>query len=158
MCGFGEKSFPNQHPTMYSPDDKLILAPDQSIFDLAKGDFARQVLIISRAEPEAAVNNRNFLTKILSAVQLDLDRDTLLVELPLGQPVGLLTDVRRKKPQSVLVFGIAAPQLGLQLQLSPYQPLDFQQMTLLFADALSVLEQDKEKKGLLWTALKTMYL
>ncbi|MEO6759284.1 MAG: hypothetical protein ABIO24_07500 [Saprospiraceae bacterium] len=143
---------------MYSPDDKIILAPDQSIFDLASGDFARQVLIISRSEPEAAVNNRNFLTKVLSAVQLSLDRDALFVELPVGQPVSLVMDVRRKKPQAVLVFGISAPQLGLHLHLSPYQPLDFQQMTLLFADALSDLEQDKEKKGLLWTALKTMFL
>ncbi len=142
---------------MYSPDDLLLLVPDQSVFESAAGGFARQVLLISLEEPAAATNNRIFLTKVLSAVQLNLDQDTLFVELPAGQPVGLLMDTRRKKPEYVLVFGVPAPQLGLNMAITPYQPFVFQQMTFLFADALPALEMSKEKKGQLWTALKTMF-
>ncbi len=143
---------------MYSPDDLILLAPDQSIFAHASGEFARQLLVISLADPQAASNNRFFLTKVLSAAQLNLDQDALFVELPAGQPIGLLMDARQKKPDHILVFGIEASQLGLNMSIQAYQPFDFRQMTFLFADALPVLEQNKEKKGLLWTALKSMFL
>ncbi|MEO6039990.1 MAG: hypothetical protein ABIQ93_16375 [Saprospiraceae bacterium] len=144
--------------SMYSPDDLLFLTPDQSIFESAVGEFARQVLVISLADPVAAANNRNFLTKVLSAARLNLDQDALFVELPTGKPVGLLLDTRRKKPDHILVFGVPASQLGLNMSILAYQPFLFQQMTFLFADALPVLEMDQGKKGELWTALKTMFL
>lgn len=143
---------------MYSPDDLLFLAPSQSVFATATGDFARQVLVISLADPAASANNRIFLSKVLSAAQLNLEQDTLFVELPAGLPIGLLTDVRQRKPDCVLVFGVPAAQLGLNMTIQPYQPFVFQQMTMLFADALPTLAMNKEKKGQLWTALKTVFL
>jgi len=143
---------------MYSPDDLLLLAPDQSVLTTATGEFARQLLVLSLADAEASVNNRFFLTKVLVAAQLNLDRDALFVEVPATQPVGLLMDIRRKKPDHILVFGLPAAQLGLSINVQLYQPFEFRQMTFLFADALPALEQNKEKKGQLWTALKTMFL
>ena len=143
---------------MYSPNDLLFLAPSRSVFETVTGEFARQILIISLVDPPAAANNRIFLTKVLSAAQLNLEQDTLFVELPAGQPVGLLMDLRQRKPEFVLVFGVPAAQLGLNMTIVPYQPFVFQQMTFLFADALPTLALDKEKKGQLWTALKTVFL
>ncbi len=143
---------------MYSAKDLLILAPEQSLFTTATGGFARQVLVLSLADATTAPTTRPFLAKILAAAQLDLENDALFVELPTGQPVSLLTDARQKKPEHVLVFGLPAPQLGLNMDIIPYQPFVFQQITFLFADTLSVLEGSKEKKGALWTALKSIFL
>ncbi len=143
---------------MYSPDDLILLAPDQSLFANAKGEFARQLLVISLADVTATANNRFFLTKVLSAARLNLDQDALFVELPAGQPIGLLMDIRQKKPDHILIFGVEAAQLGLNMTILPYQPFVFRHMTFLFADALPVLEQNKEKKTQLWTALKSMFM
>ncbi len=143
---------------MYSPNDLLILAPEQSVFTTATGGFARQVLVLSWVDAATSSVTRPFLTKVLAAAQLDLAQDALFVELPLDQPIGLLADVRQKKPDQVLVFGLPAVQLGLNMDIVPYQPFVFQQITFLFADALSVLEGSKEKKTALWTALKSIFL
>ena len=144
--------------SMYSSNDLIILAPEQSVFQTATGEFARQVLVLSLSDPATADSTRPFLSKILAAAQLNLAQDALFVELPLTQPVSLLTDTRQKKPEQVLVFGLPARQLGLNMEITPYQPFVFQQITFLFADPLSVLEGDKEKKGALWTALKSIFL
>ena len=157
-AGEPDYSLFNKNRLMYSPDDLLFLAPSQSVFETASGAFARQVLIISLADPAATANNRIFLSKVLSAVQLNLEQDTLFVELPAGQPVGLLMDLRQRKPEFVLVFGVPAAQLGLNMTILLYQPFVFQQMTFLFTDALPTLGLDQEKKGQLWTALKTVFL
>lgn len=143
---------------MYSAHDLLILAPEQTVYTTATGEFARQLLVLSLADPATTGTTQAFLTKVLAAAQLNLTRDALFVELPLGQPIGLLADTRQKKPEQVLVFGLPAAQLGLNMDTVLYQPFVFQQITFLFADALSVLEDSREKKGALWTALKSIFL
>ena len=56
------------------------------------------------------------------------------------------------------IFRLPPAQLGLRIDAPLYKPVAFYGVTWLFADAVSVLEPDKNKKGLLWAALKQIFL
>lgn len=143
---------------MFSPDELIFLAPERRASGLAEGGFARRVWILALAEPPFAAANRDFLAKVLAAVQLNFEKDTLFAEIPASEPFNFSTDLKHKQPEYVLVFGLPPAQLGLTIEMSLYRPVLFYGATWLFADALSVLEPDKNRKGQLWSALKQMFL
>ena len=143
---------------MFTPDDLIFLSPEHMTLDRTVGGFARKVWVLALSEPAAAGSNRDFLAKVLAAAQLNFDKDTLFTEIPASEPVNFSTDFKRKQPDYVLVFGLPPAQLGLTIETTPYRPVLFYGATWLFADALSVLEPDKNRKGQLWSALKQMFL
>jgi hypothetical protein len=142
---------------MFVTDELLFVLPERAVESLAEGRFDRQVLVLALDE-NAAPGNRDFLTKILGAAQLDLNRDCLFAQLPGDEPFSMPRFIREKHPAQVLVFGLPTAQLGLTAQIPLYQTVEFYGAQWLFADALSTLEPDKAKKGLLWTALKALFL
>ena len=143
---------------MFSPDELIFIAPEHTASEFSSGNFARRVWILVLAEPSFAGTNRDFLAKVLAAANLNLEKDTLLAEIPASQPLKFSTDLKHKTPEQVLVFGLSPAQLGLNLEISLYKPVGFYGTTWLFADALSLLEPDKTRKGQLWTALKQIFL
>lgn len=135
----------------------IYIAAEKTALSNAEGSFARKVAVLALQEPNSAAN-REFLTKVLSAANLNLAQDTLLAEIPAQEPVSIAPDLQQRKPGQVLVFGISPAQLGLSIQISLYQPTAFYGATWLFADALSTLEPDKNRKSQLWNGIKTMFL
>ena len=142
---------------MFTPKELIFVTPSRLPNEIAKGRFAKGIWILAVAEPEQT-DNTDFLKKVLAAAQLDLERDTLFAEIPAEEPMDMAACLRMKPAEKVLVFGIPPEQLGLHIQAPAFQPFAFYGTTWLFADALSVLAPDKTKKGLLWTALKSMFL
>jgi hypothetical protein len=142
---------------MLLQQELIFLAAEKTALGQAEGHFARKVAVLVLQEPGSAAN-RDFLTKVLSAAGLDLQQDTLLAEIPAHEPVSIAPDLQERKPLHLLVFGISPAQLGLSVQVVPYQPLSFYNATWLFSDALSILEPDKQKKSMLWNALKQLFL
>jgi hypothetical protein len=142
---------------MFSPKELIFATPAQLPNEIAKGGFAKGIWVLALAEAQQT-GNTDFLKKVLGAAQLDLERDTLFAEIPENEPIDMAACLRIKPAAQVLVFGIPPKQLGLHLQAPAFQPFAFYGTTWLFADALSVLEPDKTKKGMLWTALKTMFI
>jgi hypothetical protein len=142
---------------MFSSDDLIFLAPEQSAVDMAAGGFARKVWVLTVQEPGHGDSNRDFLAKVLAAVQLNLEKDTLLAEIPAQQPLNFSISLQHKHAAQVLVFGILPAQLGLRVETAAYRPFSFYGSTWLFADALSVLEPDKTKKAQLWAALRQIF-
>jgi hypothetical protein len=143
---------------MFSPDELIFIAPEHSALDFSKGGFAKRVWVLVLEEPSTAIANRDFLAKVLAAANLNLEKDTLFAEIPASIPVRFSTDLKQKEPEQVLVFGLSPAQLGLAIDTLPYNPIAFYGATWLFADVLSALEPDKNKKGQLWSALKQMFL
>lgn len=139
---------------MFSEKDLLFLVPEPLPGATAEGGFARRVLIISSLGDAGA---RAFLEKVLGAVQLNLAQDTLFVALQSGGQVALTPLLREKQPTQVLVFGLKPDDLGLHVQPVLYQPVNFLQTNLLFADDLATLEPDRDRKTRLWAALKTLF-
>jgi len=142
---------------MFSEKDLIFQVPERSVLDFTSGGFAQQILVVAAAEP-GYPGNRDFLAKILAAARLDLEKDTLFAEVPAGESVSLLPAIKHKHAGHILVFGLSAAQLGIVAEITPYQPQIFYGATFLFADALSVLEPDKTRKGNLWLALRQIFL
>jgi hypothetical protein len=143
---------------MFSPDELIFIAPERSAVELATGSFVRRIWVLALAEPNPVNSNKIFLAKVLVAANLNLEKDTLFAEIPASMPIGFSTDLKTKHPERVLVFGLPPAQLGLTIEAQLYKPLAFYGADWLFADALSILEPDKNKKGQLWSALKQMFL
>jgi hypothetical protein len=143
---------------MFSPDELIFIAPERTASDLSEGGFARRIWVLALDEPANSGANTDFLTKVLAAANLNLEKDTLFAAIPASEPVNFSTDLKRKQPEHVLVFGLHPSQLGLTIETPLYRPIAFYGVTWLFADALSVLEPDKSRKGQLWSALKQMFL
>ena len=142
---------------MFSSKELIFATPARLPNEIAQGRFAKGVWILFAAE-EGSLDNIDFLKKVLAAAQLDLDGDTFFAEVPEAEPLDMAAALRIKPATQVLVFGIPPRQLGLHVEAPLFQPFSFYNTTWLFADALSILAPDKTKKGLLWTALKTMFL
>jgi len=142
---------------MLLSNELLFLTAEKSALTDAKGGFARKVAVLALEEPNAR-SNRDFLDKVLTAAQLNLTNDTILAEIPAGEPRALASDLLDYQPKQLLVFGLSPAQLGLSFEVQAYQPLTFYGCTWLFADKLSAVESDKAKKTQLWTALKKMFL
>lgn len=142
---------------MLLSNELLFFAAEKSALAEAEGEFERQVAVIVMKEPNTTVN-RDFLTKVLLAANLDLGKDALLAELPADQPYTLAPDLQELQPRQLIVFGFTPAQLGLSFEVKAYQPLAFYGCTWLFADKLSTIESDKLKKTQLWSALKQIFL
>lgn len=141
---------------MLPPDTMLFIAPDRPVADTASGAFEKKILIAALAEP-GHPGNRDFLSKVVAAANLNLETDALYAELPAGEPFNCLSGLP-EKPRYVLIFGLTAAQAGLQVQAPLYQPLYLHGITWLFADSLAALEPDRLKKASLWNALKILFL
>lgn len=142
---------------MFSEKDALFHAPDRSVLEFASGGFAQRILLIALSEPENA-GAQDFLTKILAAARLNLQKDTLFAQIPAGEPVTVLPAIKHKHAEHILVFGLPPGRIGIVADIPLYQPQLFYGATFLFADALSVLEPDKARKGKLWQALQQLFL
>lgn len=142
---------------MYSDRDQLFILPDQTLINQASGKFARRIFIAILHEP-AAAQNLQFLSKILTAAGLNLEKDCLLAEVELDQQGALFPALKEKQAEYILVFGLAGNQLGINTVCPKYQAFNFYGVNFLFADPLSQLEPDKTLKAKLWQALQALFL
>ena len=138
-------------------NEVVYLVPEDNILEQVRGQFAKKIFILARREPNAP-GNHAFLAKVLSATEVQLDRDAALVLADAGTLLSLLPVMHQKHPEKILVFGFVPEEIGLRVNAPLYKPFLFYQSTWLFADALSELEPDRTLKGHLWTALKQIFL
>ena len=142
---------------MFSDTDLLFRVPEKSVLEGVSGEFARNVALLVLAEPEFP-GNWPFLTKVLAAAQLNLEKDTLFAEIHPDDRVTFLPLIKEKHPGHILVFGLLPNQLGFNIDMPLYQPQHFYGSAFLFADRLSTLEPDKALKAKLWQALRLLFL
>jgi hypothetical protein len=143
---------------MFSPDELIFIAPERAATEFYQGSFARRVWVLALDEPDFAAANKAFLAKVLAAANLNLEKDTLFAEIPASEPLHFSADLKQKQPERVLVFGLPPAQLGLTIEIQLYRPTAFYGIEWLFADTLSALEPDKNRKSQLWSTLKQMFL
>lgn len=131
-------------------------AAEAALPEKVSGQFAKQVLVVLPAA-ENLEAHKTLLSKILSAVQLDFEQDVFSVEVLAGEAFSLSQAVAAKLPRRVLVFGFEPEQVGFSLQINFYQSFDWAGVEYLFSENLDLLENDRERKGKLWAALKAMF-
>jgi hypothetical protein len=142
---------------MFSEKDLLFPIAASSLLELGAGGFARRIAVFAAQEPTGAVHTA-YLEKILQAAKVQLGQDAFFAGLPADRFVPIAPFLKTKQPETVLVFGLRPNNLCLAFHPPLYQPLDFYGLTWLWSDALGVLENDKDKKMKLWTALQLLFL
>lgn len=100
-----------------------------------------------------------FLEKIITALKLDMHKDTTVIWLLQGkEPFPKLVDLKAKQDISkAIFFGLRHQDMGIHSVCHPYIAFPLAGMRILFADDLSAIEADPNKKKLLWNELQRMF-
>ncbi len=142
---------------------KISLIPETDQFS---SDFSganrKGILIITKSAAELSGEERNFLAKIMKAVDCELDEDNLFLNVKPNTQLSLAAVKRKHSFSKVVVFGASPESLGLNFTQLAYQPITVGEQEFLFADPLSVLYEErqrggKQKSAQLWKALKMMF-
>lgn len=104
-----------------------------------------------------------FLNKVVQAIDYDLERDAVTYYKTPQQPLSLAELLRQGTFQHVLLFGIPPAQLGLHLDVEPYESATWENTLILSADGLEAIYRErkaggKEKSARLWAMLKQTFL
>jgi hypothetical protein len=133
------------------------------ILKRCSGTNLKNLLVVINVNEESE-ERLEFLTKILSAAKFDIKEDILLLKLSPKEAFGFI-DLHTKVTQShpsgginnLLVFGFEPKQFGLNVEVQKYNPFHFYKIGFLFADGLSMIENDKSLKGALWGGMKKLF-
>jgi len=139
----------------YTPRHKQSFI-DESCLDELKtiGNSKAEILIIVNHDISNTSSEENILlNKILEAVGLST-ANTFVISKP-NLSINLLW--RYFTVNKCLIFGINTKELGLHINVKPYQPTIFDRKILLFSDGIDELKKHPEKKKLLWTALQNIF-
>jgi DNA polymerase III psi subunit len=97
-----------------------------------------------------------FLEKILNAVNLDITGVDLLNLHGVGD-IDFAAVLRGKHIHHFITFGVPFERIGLDIMMDRYQPVRFEGITFLIADALPVIEANQKLKRALWESLKRVF-
>lgn len=117
-----------------------------------KGNSNKSIVVILK---NASKEDINFLEKVFKAVGKNLETDVFVInDSNLILYKNLIDFVTFEK---LLVFGAQPKEIGLHLNIIPYQLVPFQKRTLLFCHSLEVISEDSNKKKQLWEKLQIMF-
>jgi hypothetical protein len=138
-------------------DYKVFAVSDSSeIKEKLSGKHQKQILIVYLDEKNPDMDA--FLSKILSAVKIQLETDCLIlkVEDVFNLPsFSLIKSLHTLK--EVLVFGIKPKDLGLHFEAPQYLITEMSDHKFLFVDSLSVIFNTTERKKALWECLQILF-
>lgn len=135
---------------------KLYRVPEPA-WQTGTGAYGKRILALVSADGQMAAEDAELLTKILSAVNIDLTRDALVCTLPLESGLKIFPVNNDQFPEKVLIFGPTPAQLGLKISIRLYEPFTFYRAAWLFSETLHTLQPDKDRKARLWKALKQVF-
>lgn len=135
----------------------LYIVSDEKKTELnLRGSNQKHLIIVYRVDVTPL--DKIFLAKILSAVQYDLEQDTTLIELREGQDLSFQNISKTLAPRHFISLGLAPKELGLNLTNQLYQPMNIENCCFLFANSLTEIAKDTNKKAALWGCLQSMFI
>jgi len=120
------------------------------------GSNQKKLLVVYNSN-ETKAESIEFLKKILGAAKFDLNDDILLLGTTSKKGFSCIALKAKVAFDNLLVFGFPPSYVGLNLDLTTYQPIHFNDCGFLFADDLSMLESNQQLKGALWIGMKEMF-
>jgi hypothetical protein len=118
-----------------------------------KGSNHKGVLLVYDIDDN---DHLDFLSKILSAVQLDFDK-ILTLEMKGRETFKIPTIIDEIKIDTVIIFGLNPKQLCINFLNTRYKIEQMKGTKFLFADNLDTISNDKELKKKLWLSLKELF-
>lgn len=141
----------------------LIAVPDLAqVQNLGKGAHEKGLIIFWESALVETQDLEQFLSKILTAVQFNLQNDAFLIQLKPNQKIPF-TSINHLKPNQYLIsFGIEPNRLGLHFTFLKYQNFKHQTIKYLFADDLQAIFEERQRgekqmSAALWKALKRLF-
>jgi len=124
--------------------------------NLVEGNLNADLVIVYHAEGENVLTEdlKQFLIKLLGAVKHNLENTLIINDLSGIKFKQILNKTQAKK---LIVFGSTRNHLGLNLNLKRYKTIVIQDCECIFVDKLSILKDDNQRKGALWSLMKTMF-
>jgi len=125
------------------------------------GENAKTVLVIFQTT-ENQEELKAFLGKVLSAVQLDFEKDTLSLAVEKEEKFSFIQLCQSFDIQILIAFGIAPQHLGLHFRTSPYDLIRHDQRNYVFVDDLQLIYEErqqggKQMSGKLWHTLQSLF-
>ena len=117
-----------------------------------------KVMVVLEAQEDKVLLDR-LLKKILAAINIDLAKDVCLLKAPEhSQSLNIINTIKDLKIEKVICFGVQPKDLTLNFATSLYKPMTIGELTFLFADTLSTLDKDANRKKALWVNLQQIFL
>lgn len=119
-----------------------------------EGNDSKNILIICKN----LELQKEFLSKIMKAVNIELSDDTALWDCKKSGIPHWAELSKMVNPKKIILFGLQPSELGLHLLIPVYQKMMWNNYEFLLADNLQAISEDKNKKQLLWNALKEIFV
>lgn len=155
----------HRNPTTEHKDIKNeVVAPKENIEKPTKywlGENRKKILVIIKNNDNDFLPEHSlaFLSKVLNACQYEL-ADIAIVNQA-KTPMTLKEIWLDLRPTYILLFGVTAAEVRLQLDLKPYEPYPLKGISYLLADSLEKMNgDDPETKNLkirFWNSLKQIF-
>ena len=133
----------------FSMDIKVFSIPEIS----TTLDVSKRIWVVCDTSADTE-DLHTFLKKILSAVKVDMDKQVLQIFPNNTEPTNLEPLFKQSMPAKVLLFGVLPSTIGLNLNLTLYEVTSFRNLEILWAEKLSDIENNQDKKRQLWTSLQ----
>lgn len=98
----------------------------------------------------------NLLNDIIKATKIDMDK-IKTVEISETENVNMGKFYDDSKCKVLIFFGFTNDELGIPSICKKYQTINLRNKTLLLAETLEVISNDKASKNLLWKSLKEIF-
>lgn len=137
---------------------KLPDSPDRHLF---AGQNHKHVLLLANWGENAEL--KAFLDKVLAAVKLTIEHDTLYINTTTAPQLSFPAIVNAYDIKCVLLFGYPPQNLGLNFILPLYTPVHLNNTVFLAADPIEQIFEERQKggkqmAGALWKSLKSIFL
>jgi len=149
--------FPNPYAASFLYSETLYRFADTGNAQLPAPTGAATLVICQNMQPQPTEQETLFLNNILKAVGLTTPAQVQIIHIAPNVVLNCSQIITQFKPQKLLFFGFIPEQVQLNMRIGLYMPTPFNHTTLLFADALHLLESDKQKKSVLWQHLKQLF-
>ncbi len=145
-----------------TPPDGLLkgqlmnLSHQKDVMGSIAGKNTKKVLIVL-ADIQKDNPLFQYLTKIVAAVDLDIEKDVGLLILTNNDGFSFSKIVGKMTIETAIFFDVSPRRAGLNINYIKYQWLFIQNRHLLFADDLATIQDSKDLRMALWNALKSLF-
>lgn len=121
-------------------------------------DFSdeKQIFIIRR-QSESQQNFDTFLDKMMASAKISLTDQCKIININNEEKVNLSSIIHDDKGKKFLIFGVKPTDISFDLNMPLYHCITLLKHQFIFAENLSTLLPNKEKKGKLWAEMKYMF-
>ncbi|NJL74583.1 MAG: hypothetical protein HC892_05605 [Saprospiraceae bacterium] len=130
--------------------------PLYKIPEAANKSVQTKPLLVAVAANDWNETNAELLQKIVTAVKFEYASQVQVIPVEAGQVYSFQMFRQQFETKILVSFNVPIATFGIYFDLPKYVPLYHASIHILIADTLSNVATQKDLKGVLWNALKTL--